>query len=79
MATDVEHRTVAGTPVILNQVALGYSAFIDRNRAVVATRLTVFPMRPDAVLDAGQLLAAVGEVWPPTGGRVSLNIASESL
>ena len=77
LANDVEHRT--GTPAILNQVALGYSAFIDRNRAVAATRLTVFPMRPDAALDAGQLLAAVGEVWPPTGGRVSLNIASESL
>jgi EAL and modified HD-GYP domain-containing signal transduction protein len=76
---DVEHRTVTGAPSILNQVALGYSAFIDRNRSVVATRLTVFPIRPDAVLDAGQLLAAVGEVWPATGGRVSLNIASESL
>ena len=64
---------------ILNQVALGYSAFIDRNRAVAATRLTVLPMRPDAVLDAGQLLAAVGEVWPASGGRVSLNVASVSL
>jgi EAL and modified HD-GYP domain-containing signal transduction protein len=76
---DVDHRTITGAPSILNQVALGYSAFIDRNRVVVATRLTVFPIRPDAVLDAGQLLAAVGEVWPATGGRVSLNIASVSL
>ena len=32
---------------ILGQVALGYSAFIDRNRAVTATRLTVFPLKPD--------------------------------
>ena len=78
-ASDVEHRTVTGSQGILSHVAFGYSAFIDRNRSVVATRLTVFPMRPDALLDAGQLLEAVGEVWPPDGGRVSLNVASESL
>ncbi|MBX9716222.1 MAG: HDOD domain-containing protein, partial [Burkholderiaceae bacterium] len=64
---------------ILGQVALGYSAFIDRNRAVTATRLTVFPLKPDAVLDVGQLLHAVASVWPPEGGRVSLNVTSESL
>ncbi|MFM9917112.1 MAG: EAL and HDOD domain-containing protein [Rhizobacter sp.] len=64
---------------ILGQVALGYSAFIDRNRAVTATRLTVFPLKPDLVLDAAQLLEAVGSVWPPEGGRVSLNVTSESL
>ena len=79
IATEAEQRKAAGAPGILNQVALGYSAFIDRNRAVVATRLTVIPMRPDAVLDAAQLLAAVGDVWPATGGRVSLNVASISL
>ena len=38
---------------ILGQVALGYSAFIDRNRAVTATRLTVFPLKPDQALDRG--------------------------
>ncbi len=64
---------------ILGQVALGYSPFIDRNRAVSATRLTVFPLRPDAVLDVGQLLHEVGNVWPASGARVSLNIISESL
>ena len=64
---------------ILGQVALGYSPFIDRKRAVSATRLTVFPLRPDAVLDVTQLLGAVGDVWPATGGRVSLNVVSESL
>ena len=64
---------------ILNQIALGYSPFIDRARAVTATRLTVIPLRPDAALDASQLLEAVAGVWPATGGRVSLNIASESL
>lgn len=64
---------------ILDHVALGYSPFIDRARAVTATRLTVFPLRPGATLDAGQLLTAIAGVWPPTGGRVSLNVVSESL
>lgn len=64
---------------ILAQVVLGYSPMIDRERAVTATRLTVFPARPDLALDAGALLAAVGEVWPEGSGKVSLNISSESL
>ena len=64
---------------ILSQVALGYSPFIDRNRTVTATRLTVFPLRPDAVLDVGQLLHEVGNVWPAHGARVSLNVVSEGL
>jgi c-di-GMP phosphodiesterase len=64
---------------ILGQVALGYSPFIDRNRTVAATRLSVFPLRPDATLDVAQLLHAVGDVWPASGGNVSLNVVSESL
>jgi c-di-GMP phosphodiesterase len=64
---------------ILGQVALGYSPFIDRNRSVSATRLTVFPLKPEAALDAAQLLDAIGGVWPASGGKVSLSVASESL
>jgi EAL and modified HD-GYP domain-containing signal transduction protein len=64
---------------ILAQVVLGYSPMIDRERSVMATRLTVFPARPDAPLDAAALLAAVAEVWPDGAGKVSLNIVSESL
>ncbi len=64
---------------ILAQVVLGYSPMIDRERAVSATRLTIFPARPDVALDAGALLAAVAEVWPESGGRVSLNVVSETL
>jgi EAL and modified HD-GYP domain-containing signal transduction protein len=64
---------------ILNQVVLGYSPMIDRERTVTATRLTVFPARPDAPLDAAALLAAVAEVWPEGAGKVSLNVVSESL
>jgi EAL and modified HD-GYP domain-containing signal transduction protein len=64
---------------ILGQVALGYSPFIDRTRAVTATRLTVFPLHPEATPDVAQLLHAVGGVWPASGGRASLNVLSESL
>lgn len=64
---------------ILGQIALGYSPMIDRNRNVVATRLSVFPLRQDSSLDVAQLLTAVGEVWPVDGGKVSLNVLSESL
>jgi EAL and modified HD-GYP domain-containing signal transduction protein len=55
---------------VLGQVALGYSPLIDRQRAVVATRLTVFPERPDAAPSAPALLAALAEVWPaPADGH----------
>ncbi len=64
---------------ILNHVVLGYSPMIDRERAITATRLTVFPARPEQPLDAGALLAAVTEVWPEGAGKVSLNVVSENL
>lgn len=64
---------------VLGQVALGYSPLIDAQRAVAATRLTVFPQRPDARVDAADLLQAVAEVWPAGAARVLLNIASEPL
>ena len=64
---------------ILGQVVLGYSPMIDRNRAVIATRLTVVPVRPAMPLDAGALLRTLGEVWPSGGGAVSLNVSSEHL
>jgi c-di-GMP phosphodiesterase len=64
---------------ILAQVVLGYSPMIDRERSISATRLTVFPVRPDVALDAGALLAAIAEVWPEAGGKVSLNVVSETL
>lgn len=56
---------------ILGQVALGYSPVIDRQHAVVATRLTVFPDQPDAAADVGALLAAVDAVWPADAGEGS--------
>ena len=64
---------------VLGQVALGYSPMIDRHRAITALRLTVFPIRPEVQPDAGELLAALVAVWPEDGGRISLNIVSETL
>ncbi|WP_310385767.1 EAL and HDOD domain-containing protein [Roseateles sp.] len=64
---------------ILGAVALGYTPLIDRQRMVTATRLTVMPLRPDAKLDATELLAAVAEVWPAGGAQVILNVLSEDL
>ncbi len=68
---------------VLGQVALGYTPMIDRQRTVVATRLTVFPERPDASPDPAALLAALHEVWPAEtaakAAPVSLNLAGESL
>jgi len=49
---------------VLGKVALGYAPMINRQREVVATRLTVFPERPDTAPDATALLAALQEVWP---------------
>jgi c-di-GMP phosphodiesterase len=62
---------------VLAQVALGYSPMIDRHRAVVATRLTVFPERPDSVPDAHALLRAIEEVWPSQSAPVAEHEDSE--
>ena len=69
--------TMTDQPV-LGQVVLGYSPMVDRHRAITAARLTVFPSRADTTPDAAALLEAVAEVWPADGGRVSLNVASET-
>jgi c-di-GMP phosphodiesterase len=50
---------------VLAQVVLGYSPVIDRQRAVAATRVTVFPERPESSgADMGALLAALASIWP---------------
>ncbi|WKB54463.1 EAL and HDOD domain-containing protein [Eleftheria terrae] len=64
---------------VLRHIALSYSPMIDRNRAVVATRLTVSALKPGSVLQADELLQAIAQVWPEGGARVSLNIMSENL
>jgi EAL and modified HD-GYP domain-containing signal transduction protein len=64
---------------VLGHVALGYSPMIDRQRAVVATRITVFPQRPDALPDAGDLLAALLEVWPAPASGTELKLSLRPL
>ncbi|WP_290872477.1 EAL and HDOD domain-containing protein [Aquabacterium sp.] len=64
---------------ILSQTALAYSPVIDRQRNVIATRLSVFPLLTGEVLDPVALMAAVSEVWPVGGQPVWVNVVSESL
>ncbi|MEH0166153.1 EAL and HDOD domain-containing protein [Paucibacter sp. JuS9] len=64
---------------IWGSVALGYAPMIDRQHQVVATRLTVFPLRPDLRLDAAELITALAQAWPEGGKTVVLNAVSESL
>jgi EAL and modified HD-GYP domain-containing signal transduction protein len=76
----------------LGQIALGYSPIINAQRAVAATRLTVFPLRPEIEPDGAALLRLIDSVWPAVAlaeasratamrphPQVSLNIASEGL
>jgi EAL and modified HD-GYP domain-containing signal transduction protein len=64
---------------VLGQVALGYSPMIDRERNVIATRLTIFPERPDAAPDPAALLAALDAVWPPTEGSTDNALSARPL
>jgi EAL and modified HD-GYP domain-containing signal transduction protein len=65
---------------ILGQVVLGYCPMVDRQRAITATRLTVFPQRPDGTPDAQALLLALAEAWPAEcKAALVLNVASEGL
>ena len=64
---------------VLGQVALGYSPMIDRQRAVVATRLTIFPERPDATPDAQALLAALLDVWPASEPALPMTLTLRPL
>lgn len=64
---------------VLRSIALSYSPMVDRQRSFPATRLTVSALRSGQPLQADHLLAAIGEVWPEGGARVSLNVMSETL
>jgi EAL and modified HD-GYP domain-containing signal transduction protein len=64
---------------ILSQVVLGYSPMVDRQRSVVATRLTVFPDKPDAAPDPQALLAVLSEVWPAAEGEGGLSLSLRPL
>ena len=65
---------------VLAQVVLGYCPMIDRQRAILATRVTAAPLRADTSPDAAALLQALAEVWPAQSNRqVLLNLASEGM
>jgi EAL and modified HD-GYP domain-containing signal transduction protein len=64
---------------VLGQVVLGYEPVIDRSEGVIATRLTVVPLRIGVTPDADALLQTIAEVWPEQGGPVVLNVSSELL
>jgi EAL and modified HD-GYP domain-containing signal transduction protein len=70
---------------VLDQVVLGYSPVYDRQRAVAATRLTVFPVRGDSPPEGASLLDALAEAFgaeAPAAAAlpaVWLNIADEPL
>ncbi|WP_298008629.1 HDOD domain-containing protein [uncultured Aquabacterium sp.] len=64
---------------ILSQTALAYSPVIDRQRNVIATRLSVFPLTPGQRLDPSALMDALATVWPADGPAVWLNVVSETL
>ncbi len=64
---------------ILGQIALAYCPVIDRARTVTATRVTVFPLKPDATLNARELLDALAEVWPAGGPQLWIKVAQEHL
>ena len=63
----------------LGQLALAYSPVIDRNRAVIATRLTLSPLHADAPPKATAVLEALDQVWPAGSGQLWLNITHEGL
>ncbi len=64
---------------ILGQVALAYSPVIDRNRSVIATRLSVFPLNPNARHDPQALLDALAQAWPVGGSQLWMNVTHEQL
>jgi c-di-GMP phosphodiesterase len=64
---------------VLGKVVLGYAPVIDRHEGVIATRLTVVPLRIGVTPNADALLQAIGEVWPEQSGLVVLNVSSELL
>ncbi|MDE2161452.1 MAG: histidine kinase, partial [Burkholderiales bacterium] len=64
---------------VLGHVALGYSPMIDRQREVVATRLTIFPDNPGGAPDAAALLRAIESVWPAESGGKPLKLDPRPL
>lgn len=62
---------------LLARLVLGYSAVIDRQRSVIATRLTLAPAASEADGDeivGDELMQLLGELWPEEAGALSLRM-----
>lgn len=62
----------------LGHLVLGYSPFVDRQRAVTATRLTVFADRSGPGVDAAALLRLLADVWPGVAGG-GVDVAADGV
>ena len=49
---------------VLAQLALGFSPLYDKQRQVLATRVSCIPLKPDAAIDVAALWVALGEAIP---------------
>jgi EAL and modified HD-GYP domain-containing signal transduction protein len=63
---------------VLDQVVLSSSTLFDAKRQAMAVRLTVFPQRADAPVDAAGVLAIVADVAPPDAGPLVLAVPAEA-
>jgi EAL and modified HD-GYP domain-containing signal transduction protein len=72
-------RAPAATLPPLDRVLLAYAPMIDVQRRIVALRLTLAPRPQGPRPQAGALLAALAEAWPPDAGRLCLNVTDEAL
>ena len=61
---------------VLAQLALGFAPLYDKQRQVLATRISCIPLKPDASIDTAALLAAVAEAMPDK--PVVLNVPQEA-
>ncbi|MBH9575851.1 EAL and HDOD domain-containing protein [Inhella proteolytica] len=61
---------------VLAQLALGFAPLYDKQRQVLATRISCIPLKPDAAIDPTALLAAISEAAPDK--PVVLNVPQEA-
>lgn len=64
---------------VLGSLVLGYAPVMDKQRQVLATRLTLAPLRPDLAVDGQAVLDALQAHWPDGVPPLQLNAMSEPL
>lgn len=63
----------------LADLALSYAPMLDASGRILATRLSVAPLKPSANIDLSQVLSALEEAWPEQGGQLCLNLMHPGL